>query len=199
MSKFIFEVYESGRERHDGEFDTTFLRTDSLSDAFAQYNKVLSEVLNDNDFFLSDMLDEAIEGTHTPSAFDYNLDLPTFEIYDNDNGQYYELSIRVVEVESKSKMYAIAIARQYYEDRDDELSQWNEYHPILFTCRRKAEAKMKALMKEEFDDLSISRGNTEDYFIDEVTNTIYDSETGIDFAVATYSIIEFDDTEADYE
>ena len=69
---YLFEVCESGYERHDGEFYKSFLLTDKLQDALKKYNEILNSVKKENDFFLRNHINEAQEGTHTPSAYDYS-------------------------------------------------------------------------------------------------------------------------------
>lgn len=90
-----------------------------------------------------------------------------------------------------NKKYAIVIDHQEYEDDIDEISSWTEHHPTLYSTEAIARMALNKLMKEEFTDLVISRGNDEDYYLDEEEKAIYDSETGYDIPVSTYRIVEY--------
>lgn len=87
--------------------------------------------------------------------------------------------------------YGILIDHQEYGDDIDEISFWTEHHPILYSSYSIAHIALKKLIKEELFDLVASRGNYQDYSINETEDTIYDGETGYDIPVSHYRIVEF--------
>lgn len=195
---YLFEVFESGYERHDGEFYKSFLLTDKLQDALKKYNEILNSVKKENDFFLRNHINEAQEGTHTPSAYDYSINLPFFEIKPEDSDERYELCISCIETdicEEKTKLYAILINKQDYIDTEDQINSWVDFHEQLFNSEEDANEQLNELIKQEFADLCINRGNETDYHLDNDEKTIYDSETGVDIPVAHYHIIQFENSE----
>jgi len=191
---YLFEVCESGYERHDGEFYKSLLLTDKLQNALKKYNEILNSVKKENDFFLRDHINEAQEGTHTPSAFNYSINLPYYEIKPEDCDERYELYISCAETDicEEKKRYAILINKQDYIDTEDKLHSWVDFHEQLFNSEEEAKEKLNKLIKQEFTDLCISRGNETDYHLDNEEKTIYDSETGVDIPVAHYYIIQFE-------
>lgn len=194
----LFEVYETGYERHDGEFYKSFLFTDKLQNAFKKYKELLESLKEDGDFFLRDYLDYAEYGTHTPSTYNYSIDLPYFEVRPEDNEEWYELGICCLETDArkeKTQKYAILINRQDYVDTDDEIHSWVDFHEQLFNSEEDANEQLNELIKQEFADLCINRGNETDYHLDNDEKTIYDSETGVDIPVAHYHIIQFENSE----
>lgn len=191
--KYIFEVYETGYERHTGDFYDIHLRTDKLQDALEKYSEILGYVKRDEGFFMRKYLHTAEESTHTPSAFNYSIDLPVFSI-PPDGCECYELSISCVEIEisEESKKFAILINRTDTLDSDDELHTWVDFHKQLLSSNEEATKKLNELIQEEFEGLCSDRGNDTDYHLDKEENTIYDSETGCNIPVAHYYIVEFD-------
>lgn len=88
--EYCFIVEERGRERHEGEFTTTFFVSDNYKTAIKIYQDELKKVLSEEDFFLRDEVENGkYEESECISSND-NM-LPLFSI--QTDWEYYELYV----------------------------------------------------------------------------------------------------------
>lgn len=94
-SKFCYIVAESGRERHEGEFFSTFFISDNFDLAIERYNKEKIKLFEEEYFFLKDELENGDYMEHFVISSS-GKSLPVFSI--ETKWENYELYISEMEM-----------------------------------------------------------------------------------------------------
>ena len=93
--KFIYFIEESGRERHEGEFNSVFSSAETPELAIKKFEEIKAKILSDKDFFLKDDFDGGNWKQHNAISSN-GVELPVFSIESGE--EYYELYVAETEL-----------------------------------------------------------------------------------------------------